>query len=188
MRTKDRSIGYAWRLDSRFLLRLVRLLACAALIRVWVEQTEEVTTTKYTHARVFVWSAWRAAKNVKGERERENIPIAVVVYPSLATTDSRLLLVEVEPAVSWPSVAPLISVTVFGTTWGYFYSRLPAFPSLPFSFSRVGRYYLPTYPPKVVLSCNRSNGSDLVCRINFSKSHKRRRNKNTFSFKKRKIK
>jgi hypothetical protein len=57
MRTKDRSIGYAWRLDSRFLLRLVRLLACAALLRVWAGQTEEVTTTKYTHARVFVWSA-----------------------------------------------------------------------------------------------------------------------------------
>ncbi len=128
----------------------------------------------------------KSCKKTWREREREYSNRRCCI-PSLATTDSRLLLVEVEPAVSWPSVAPLISVTVFGTTWGYFYSRLPAFPSLPFSFSRVGRYYLPTYPPKVVLSCNRSNGSDLVCRINFSKSHKRRRNKNTFSFKKRKI-
>jgi len=125
MRTKDRSIGYAWRLDSRFLLRLVRLLACAAWCgwggrRRWLQRS--------THARVFVWSAWRAAKNVKGEK----IFQSPFLYPQFSHDRLSPPIGGGEPAVSRPSVAPSISVIVFGTTWGYFYSRLPAFPSLTF--------------------------------------------------------
>jgi hypothetical protein len=126
MRTKDRSIGYAWRLDSRFLLRLVRLLACTAR---W---TEDMTTPKYIRASVCV-VCMKSCKKREG-RERERIFQSPLLYPQFSHDRLSPPIGGGEPAVSRPSVAPLISVTVFGTTWGYFYSRLPRlpFPSLPF--------------------------------------------------------
>ncbi len=78
MRTKDRSIGYAWRLDSRFLLRLVRLLACAAPC---VGGADGGGDYNEVHTRASVCVVCMKSCKKREGRERENIPIAVVASP-----------------------------------------------------------------------------------------------------------
>ncbi len=69
---------------------------------------------------------------MKGER----IFQSPLLYPQFSHDRLSPPIGGGEPAESRPSVAPLISDTVFGTTWGYFYSRLSAFPSLFHFMSR----------------------------------------------------
>jgi hypothetical protein len=97
---------------------------------------------------VFVWSAWKAAKKREG---RERIFNRRCCIPSLATTDSRLLLVEVSrpyPDRQWHRWFRSLFLAQRGAIS---IPPLPAFPSLPFSISWVGKYlpntstYLPTH-------------------------------------------